>query len=111
MKTHPSETALDFRSIIRGISPLIWRKARVSGSSSLHALHQVLCAICEWTGSQPYGFSVHGQVFSSSESGFDARAVTLTDLKLRVGESFTYSYRSPWQLELRLVHRQLMMFG
>lgn len=108
MKTPSFETALEFRTTVRGISPLIWRKVRVSGSLSLHALHQVLCVICEWTGSQPYQFSAHGREFSTNESDLDAKAVTLTDLKLRVGETFAYAHRShnPWQLDLRLLARR-----
>jgi hypothetical protein len=36
--------------------------------------------------------------------------VTLADLKLRVGESFSYAYptHNPWQLELRLLARRPM---
>lgn len=56
----------------------------------------------------------HGQAFSGiNEPNFDARFLTLADLKLRVGETFTYSYRlhNPWHLDLHLLARRQMAEG
>ncbi len=114
MNTNPSETTLELRVTIQGISPLIWRNIRINSTSSLHDLHQVLCTISEWTGSQPYQFTVHGQVISlNNEFGLEARDLTLADLKLRAGETIMYSYRAskPWQLELRLLAAKTFVKG
>lgn len=114
MKTHPSEIGLEFRATVGGISPVIWRHLGLCGAASLHDFHGVLYTMCAWTGSQPYQFNAHGQTFSSTDApGIDARAVTVNDLKLRVGEVIRYSYRNhnPWELELRLLARRPMAEG
>jgi hypothetical protein len=102
---------LEFRVIVLGISPLIWRHIRINSTSSLTEFHHVLQVISEWKNVHPYQFQTHGQVFNEAREtpAFDPQIVTLADLDLRVGETMLYSYRieKPWNLELRLMNSKL----
>jgi hypothetical protein len=110
MKPQPDKPtfALEFRVTIQGISPLVWRQIRISSSSSLAELHNILQIVFAWQDQPSYQFLVHGFSIAETQDAktLDARAVKLMDLELRVGEKLVYScqFKTPWTLELRLIN-------
>ena len=79
------------------ISPMIWRRLRVSGESSLADLHSWLQIAFEWDDDHLHRFRIHGREFGLYREGGiwfdnDAREVKLSDLALRLNKRFLYEY-------------------
>ena len=97
------------RVVLRGISPLIWRRLLVAGDTSIAGLHDVLQVAFGWSGDHLHCFKVHGREYGLCYDGGpifrdDARRVRLCDLGLRVGERFVYDYDlgALWRHDLRV---------
>jgi hypothetical protein len=98
------------RVVVRGISPLIWRRLLVPADITIVGLHEVLqVAAFGWSGAYLHRFKVHGREYGLCYDGGpvfrdDARQVRLVSLGLREGERFTYEYNflAAWHLDLRL---------
>jgi Plasmid pRiA4b ORF-3-like protein len=97
------------RVVLRGISPLIWRRLLVAGDTSIAGLHDVLQVAFGWSGDHLHCFKVHGREYGLCYDGGpafrdDARRVRLDDLGLRVGERFVYDYDlgALWRHDLRV---------
>src|SRR5437764_1253257 len=91
----PPPSVYQLRVVLRGISPLVWRRLLVPAESTLADLHEILQTSFGWSGESLHRFLVHGREYaadSRSWSSHDARAVRLCDLGLRVGERFVYEY-------------------
>ena len=112
-----------FRTVLRGISPLIGRRLLVRSGSTLANLHEVLQVAFGWEDVHLNRFEIRGREYSvyrdgDGTMGIDAEDVRLCDLHLRRLERFDYecvfgdgataawlSFRlqSPWRgLVLRL---------
>jgi hypothetical protein len=48
------------RVVLRGISPLIWRRLLVRSETTLAQLHTILQIVLAWSDEHLYGFYVHG---------------------------------------------------
>jgi hypothetical protein len=81
----PSSTVYQLRVVLRGISPLIWRRLLVHGDASLADLHATLQVAFGWTDEHLHRFVVHGSDYDAY-AGDDLRQVRLADLGLRVTE-------------------------
>ena len=97
------------RAVVRGISPLIWRRLLVPADTTIAGLHQVLQVAFGWSGAYLHRFKVHGREYGLCYDGGpvfrdDARQVRLVSLGLREGERFSYEYNflAAWHLDLRL---------
>jgi hypothetical protein len=96
------------RAVLRGISPLIWRRLLVRSDSSLAQLHETLQVAFGWEDVHLNRFEIHGREYGVYRDGGpsfrDARKVTLTDLKLRRSERFIYEYDfgDDWIHDIRL---------
>ena len=97
------------RVVLRGISPLIWRRLLVADEVSIAGLHDVLQVAFGWSGDHLHCFTVHGREYGLCYDGGpifrgDARRVRLCDLGLRVGERFVYDYdlAAVWRHDLRV---------
>jgi hypothetical protein len=91
----PSLSVYQLRIVLRGISPLVWRRLLVPAEATLTDLHEALRTSFGWSGESFHRFLVHGHEYAAdhrSWSSHDARAVGLGDLGLRVGERFVYEY-------------------
>jgi hypothetical protein len=103
----PVERALpsvyQLRIVLRAISPLIWRRLRVSACDSIADLHAALQIAFAWDGSHPHRFVIHGREYGH-DSPLDPREVRLGDLGLRIGERFIYEYdfTDYWVHDIRL---------
>jgi hypothetical protein len=90
------------RILLRGISPLIWRRVLVHSDTTLAQLHTILQILFTWSDEHLHSFYVHGREYGSS--GAPTHGVMLRDLGLHRGERFRYVYDfgANWECELRL---------
>ena len=103
----PAEGALpsvyQLRLVLRGISPLIWRRLLVRAGDSIADLHDALQIAFGWDGTHLHRFVIHGREYGH-DSSLDPRDVRLCDLGLRLGERFRYEYdfTDYWVHDIRL---------
>src|SRR5438270_4653263 len=89
--------------VLRGVSPLIWRRLLVCGESTVADLHAVLQIAFGWSDEHLHRFVIQGRHYGDDRRA-DPRRVRLSDLGLRVGERWLYEYdfTDGWQHDLRL---------
>ncbi|HEY5855304.1 MAG TPA: plasmid pRiA4b ORF-3 family protein [Aldersonia sp.] len=85
------------RVVVRGISPMIWRRLEVPATTTIAGLRDVLQTVFGWSGEHLHRFLIHGCEFGISYVGGpgfrdDAGTIRLGDLGLRRSERFTYEY-------------------
>ena len=90
------------RIVLRGISPLIWRRVLVRSETTLAQLHAMLQILFAWSDEHLHSFHIHGREYGSS--GASTHAVRLHDLRFHRGERFRYVYDfgAYWECDLRL---------
>jgi hypothetical protein len=90
------------RIVLRGISPLIWRRVLVPSETTLAHLHTILQILFAWSDEHLHSFYIHGREYGSS--GASTHAVRLHALCLHRGEHFRYVYDfgAYWECDLRL---------
>jgi Plasmid pRiA4b ORF-3-like protein len=98
-----------FRVVVQGISPLIWRRLLLRRDMSLATLHATLQIIFAWSDVHLHCFHIHGKEYGCARVGGphfedDPRQVPLGQLRLHRGERFTYVYNfiDHWVCDLRL---------
>jgi hypothetical protein len=103
---------LQLRAMLRGISPLIWRRLLVPSDTTIAQLHKVLQVAFGWEDMHPHRFEIRGREYGLSREGgvffdTDARKVRMGDLKLRRMERFTYEYDfgDSWVHDIRIEAR------
>jgi hypothetical protein len=103
MSTSPEPRAYQLRVVLRGISPLIWRRLLVRGDSTIADLHRTLQVAFGWSDEHLHRFVIHGREHGD-ESLVDPRRVHLADLGLRLNERFLYEYNfiDGWQHDVRV---------
>ena len=97
------------RAVLRGISPLIWRRLLVRSDNTVARLHEILQISFGWHDEHLNRFEIRGPEYAVYRDGggmigTDARGVRLCDLKLRRLERFVYEYDfgDSWLHDLRL---------
>jgi pRiA4b ORF-3-like protein len=90
------------RVVLRGISPLIWRRVLVPSETTLAHLHTILQILFAWSDEHLHSFHIHGREYGSS--GAPTRGVRLRDFCLHRGERFRYVYDfgAYWECDVRL---------
>jgi hypothetical protein len=98
-----------FRVVLQGISPLIWRRLLIRSDMSLATLHAALQVVFAWSDAYLHSFHIHGQAYGTPRLDgphidVDARHVPLAALRLHRGERFRYVYNffDHWVCDLRL---------
>ena len=93
------------RIVLRGISPLIWRRVLVRSDMTLAHLHALLQILFAWSAEHLHSFHIHGSEYGSS--GAPTRGVRLRDFCLHRGERLRYVYDcgAYWACDLRLEAR------
>jgi Plasmid pRiA4b ORF-3-like protein len=61
--------AYQLRVVLRGISPLIWRRLLVRSDSSIADLHYTLQLAMGWTDTHLHCFHIHGKDYGVGHSG------------------------------------------
>ena len=90
------------RIVLKGISPLIWRRLLVRRDITLAQLHHILQLIFDWSGEHLHEFHIYGKDYG--DNGADTRDVRLSAFRLHLGECFRYVYDfgAYWQCDIRL---------
>ena len=109
MQPAPLPSVYQLRVVVRGVSPLIWRRLLVPADTTIAGLHAVLQTAFGWTGTHLHRFVVHGREYGTAYPGGpsfrdDPRKVRLGDLGLRTTERFTYhkDFTAGWCHDLRV---------
>ena len=98
-KSKPGNDVYQLRAVLRGISPLVWRRLLVRAESTVADLHEVLQVAFGWEDMHLNRFEIHGReygVYRDSGPLFTtaARKVRLCDLQLRRLDRFVYGLYS-----------------
>jgi len=98
----PHPDVYQLRIVLRGISPLIWRRLLVRGDTTLAQLHLMLQLSFEWSNEHLHHFHIFGKDYGSD--GADTRHITLNAFDFQKGERFryVYNYYAHWQCDIRL---------
>ena len=106
----PSGEVLQLRAVLRGISPLIWRRLLVHRNTSIAHLHHILQVAFGWEDMHLHRFEIRGRAYGIPLVGgiwfsTDAHRTRIGQLKLRRLERFTYAYDfgDGWVHDLRIV--------
>jgi hypothetical protein len=104
-----SRAIYQLRVVLRGVSPLVWRRLLVASDASLAELHEILQRAFAWSDDHLHRFLIHGTAYGLPRLGGisfrdDARRVPLSRFRLHRGERLRYEYdfTADWQLDLRL---------
>ena len=95
--------------VLRGISPIIWRRLLVHSDTTIAALHSILQTAMGWEDSHLHRFRIHGKDYGIAYVGGISFAdnphqVELHQFRLQPGERFLYEYDfgDLWQHDVRL---------
>jgi len=95
--------------VLRGVSPMIWRRLLVRSDSTIADLHATLQLALGWSDEHLHRFVIHGKDYGISRIGGlgfsdDPHRVQLADLGVRLRERFLYEYDfgDGWQHDLRV---------
>src|SRR5712692_4309979 len=109
LSTSAEGSVYQLRVVLRGVSPLIWRRLLVRSDTTIAALHMTLQTALGWTDEHLNRFVMHGREYGVSHDGGigfrdNPRHVRLANLGLRVCERFLYEYdfTDGWQHDVRL---------
>jgi len=91
MKTYSIKVAL------RGISPMIWRRFRINGITTIADLHHIIQLSMGWDDYHLHRFRIHGKDYGIGYVGGcsfrdDAAAVFIDHFDFDVGDKFVYEY-------------------
>jgi hypothetical protein len=83
--------------VLRGVSPLIWRRILVRSDTSIAERHATLQLALGWSDEHLNRFVAHGREYGIGYAGGlsfrdNPHEVLLADLGLRAGERFLYEY-------------------
>src|SRR5437763_9917004 len=107
--TNHEPVVYQLRVVLRGVSPLIWRRLLIRSDSTIADLHASLQLVLGWSDEHLNRFVIQGReygIWHDGGIGFrdNPRHVRLTDLGLRVRERFLYEYdfTDGWQHDVRI---------
>ncbi|NHB98896.1 MULTISPECIES: plasmid pRiA4b ORF-3 family protein [Morganellaceae] len=94
---------------LRGVSPMVWRRFRLSGETSLAAFHYIIQIAQGWQDDHLHQFRIYGKNYGISYSGGIAFSdnpykITLDDFEFDAGDRFTYEYNffENWLHDIRI---------
>ncbi|NHB89695.1 plasmid pRiA4b ORF-3 family protein [Photorhabdus tasmaniensis] len=103
MKTYIVKVAL------RGISPMVWHRFRLSGETSLAAFHYIIQIAQGWPDDHLHQFRIYGKNYGISYSGGigfpdNPYKITLDDFEFDADDRFTYEYNffEHWLHDIRI---------
>ena len=94
---------------LRGVSPMIWRRLRISGNTSLASLHYIIQIIQGWSDDHLHLFHICGKdygIYKPGGMGFSDNAYerVIDDFSFDVGDRFSYEYNfnENWLHDIRV---------
>jgi hypothetical protein len=96
--------ALQLKARLLEVSPMVWRRLLVPGTTSLRELHGILQVAMGWEGIHLFQFHLRAVRYGSPELSAFSPGAMLADLRLRTGSRFIYEYdlNVSWRHELRV---------
>ena len=98
-----------FKVVLRGISPMIWRRLLLRSDHSIAALHYTIQIAMGWSDSHLHRFHIHGKDYGVAHEGGltfsdDPERVLLGQFGFRLRERFLYEYDfyDNWEHDIRL---------
>jgi Plasmid pRiA4b ORF-3-like protein len=98
-----------FKVVLRGISPMIWRRLLLRSDHSIADLHYTIQIAMGWTNSHLHRFHIHGKDYGVAHEGGltfsdDPERVLLGQFGFRLRERFLYEYDfyDNWEHDIRL---------
>ncbi|MCL5259947.1 MAG: plasmid pRiA4b ORF-3 family protein [Nitrospirae bacterium] len=94
----PPGAYLQFKIVLKGIRPPVWRRFVVSDEFTLSGFHDVIQDVMGWTDSHLHQFFFNGKNYGmpdpelDTEKIFDDRRVRLSNLRLAVKDTLRYEY-------------------
>jgi hypothetical protein len=88
--SHDLHNIYQLRIVLRGISPLIWRRVLVRDDTTLAQLHDIMQMLFDWHHEHLFDFHIYGKDYGTG--GADTRGVILSQFQFRTGERFRYVY-------------------
>jgi Plasmid pRiA4b ORF-3-like protein len=105
----PEPNIYQFKVVLSGISPMIWRRLLVLSDCTIADLHYIVQIAMGWTDSHLHRFIIHGKQYGIAKVGGigfsdNPWQVKLSDFGFRVKEKFTYEYDffDHWQHQIRV---------
>lgn len=100
--SHDQLHIYQLRIVLRGISPLIWRRVLVRDDTTLAQLHDIIQILFAWRHEHLFDFHIYGKDYGTG--GADARGAILRQFQFRKGERFRYiyDYTAYWVCDIRL---------
>jgi hypothetical protein len=100
--SHDPLNIYQLRIVLRGISPLIWRRVLVHDTATLAQLHDIIQILFAWQHEHLYDFHIYRKDYGTG--GADTRSVTLSQFQFHKGERFryVYDYYAYWVCDIRL---------
>lgn len=82
---------------LRDISPMIWRRFKIQGNTSIAQLHHIIQIAMAWDDTHLHCFRIYAKDYGIGYAGGlsfmdDARKVLFDQFKFDVGDKFTYQY-------------------
>jgi hypothetical protein len=100
---------------LRGVSPPVRRRLRISEQATLAQLHAVLQVTFGWSDTHLYTFLIRGGQFGDRARGVELAIAGGADIPLaafgfEIGEPFRYQYNLfvPWEIDCRIEGRGLI---
>ena len=86
-----------FKVVLRGISPMIWRRLLLRSDHSIADLHYTIQIAMGWSDSHLHRFHIHGKDYGVAHEGGltfsdDPDRVRLAQFGFRLRERFLYEY-------------------
>src|ERR1700751_2519457 len=91
--------AYQFKVVVRGISPMIWRRLLLRSDHSIADLHYTIQIAMGWSDSHLHRFHIHSKDYGVAHEGGltfsdDPDRVRLAQFGFRLRERFLYEYDS-----------------
>jgi len=98
-----------FKVVLRGISPMIWRRLLLGSDHSIADFHYAIQIAMDWSDAHLNRFHIHGKDYGVAHEGGltfsnDPERVRLAQFGLRLRERFLYEYDfyDGWEHDIRL---------
>jgi hypothetical protein len=94
---------------IHGISPMVWRRLRILGNTSLAQLHHIIQVSYGWDDDYLHQFRIYGKDYGIYHIGGmmfsdDPYKVLIDQFEFDAGDKFTYEYNffDHWLVDIRI---------
>lgn len=115
VKPNQEGEVYQLRLILRGVSPLFWRRFLIKSDSTIADLHFYIQIMVGWSDTYLHHFIIHGKSYGITHAGGmsfsdNPKKVYLKDFQFRPKERFIYEYNffDNWQYEIRVEQRLSM---